>query len=396
MGYPVTGSLARRDGELVTTVRARAFRRYLRRSGWVSEDEARRVSLWRPPAALRLEDFRVTIVSDDFDDYLARTDEALRTVAYVEGRVVREVAADVTYGGADTLAVRLVPDAPSGEAPLELAQRAIDAVHNLVAGSASALEVEGLVLPSRRPARAEAYAGQARLATAAGSFVLLLALPLFDDDSARSGRVDDPEQLALIDVPVEPYGRRVSDRIVSTVRRAQLLADQVNIGEASLRSFGDLYSDTPNATELEALGSIGGLGFDPYQFRIATSPLAGSPRDAVVLSINPGQQRVFVAAADFLRTKQPRPGVSVVGLVVRLFRQASMGPGEVVVQGLADDTQTVRRYRVELAEANYGEAVRAHANGLQVDVRGDLEVRGNRLSIRPLSSFAVLPGLDDE
>jgi hypothetical protein len=111
------------------------------------------------------------------------------------------------------------------------------------------------------------------------------------------------------------------------------------------------------------------------------------------MRITPGQQRILGEAADFLRTRQPRTGVTVQGLVVRLHRSSAFGPGDVVVEGIDDDSGTTRRYRLELTEEDYRVAVRAHWNGLQVTVTGDREERGTHLHLRRLTSFSVIPGL---
>ncbi|GAA4223808.1 hypothetical protein GCM10022254_01840 [Actinomadura meridiana] len=141
---------------------------------------------------------------------------------------------------------------------------------------------------------------------------------------------------------------------------------------------------------------MGGSDHGIYQIRFAKSPLAGGNFEPALLRITPGQQRILGEAADYLRTKQPRTGVTVAGLIVRLFREGSYGPGEAVIQGVADDSGEARRHRIELSEPDYSEAVRAHTNGLQVSATGDLDIRGTRRSLRKLTSFAVIPGLDDE
>jgi hypothetical protein len=116
----------------------------------------------------------------------------------------------------------------------------------------------------------------------------------------------------------------------------------------------------------------------------------------MVLAITPAEQRIIGDAADFLRTKQPRSDVTVMGLVVRLFRTSAYGRGEIVIQGADDDFGTERRYRVELGEDHYNEAVRAHREGLQVVATGDVDIRGTRRSLNRLRSFAILPGLEDD
>ena len=109
-----------------------------------------------------------------------------------------------------------------------------------------------------------------------------------------------------------------------------------------------------------------------YQLRFSRSPLAGQPADPVVLRITPGQQRILGEAADLLRTRQPRAGVTIQGLVVRLHRSSAFGPGEAVIEGIA------------------------HRNGLQVSVTGNREERGTHLHLRRLTAFSVIPGLDYE
>lgn len=369
---------------------------YLQRTGWTLEDDDGRTTEWRPEQPGVEADMCVVLpVRQEVGDYAERVYEALRTLAYVERRLPREVAEDIHFGGADNVAVRLTPNAPAGQAPLLLAHSAISALRNYVVASAAALDAAALVLPPRRPQRAEAYAAQARLSTQPGSFVLSLALPLEDGYTETSARTTNSQE-TLVDLLPQPFGRKVTNRMLAAARRAQRLAQEVSEGSRPLAVFGQSAPNAANATELAALGSLGGPDHDLYQIRFALSPLAGGTREPERLKITPGQQRILGEAADFLRTRQPRAGVTVTGLVVRLFRETSLGKGEVVIQGVDDDTGVARRFRVELSESDYGQALRAHELGLQVSATGDLDIRGTRRSLRPLTSFSVLPGIDDD
>jgi len=102
-------------------------------------------------------------------------------------------------------------------------------------------------------------------------------------------------------------------------------------------------------------------------------------------------------AAEYLRTKRSRVNVTVEGSVIHLSRERLFGPGEVVVQGIVDDSGRARRFHVELTPEDYNEALRAHTEGLRVIVRGDLDTRGTWKWIRPVRTFAIVPGLlEDE
>ncbi|MFC7647428.1 hypothetical protein ACFQX6_48110 [Streptosporangium lutulentum] len=169
-----------------------AFVDYLQGAGWVLDDDDGRTTLWRPRFSDVETNMRVVLpVSQEVRDYAERMNEALRTLAYMEQRLPREIAVDMSFGGADNVSVRLNPDAPAGEAPLLLAHAAVSALRNYVVASAAALDANSLVLPHRRPQRAESYAAQARISTQPGSFILSLALPLVDaytESSTALGR----------------------------------------------------------------------------------------------------------------------------------------------------------------------------------------------------------------
>lgn len=199
----------------------------------------------------------------------------------------------------------------------------------------------------------------------------------------------------MFDIAEPPFGRRVTDRMASAARSAQSLADAVNAGDQPLRAFGLPGPEAANATELEALSGLGGPERGSYRLRFAQSPLAARSRDALVLQVTPGQQRIMAEAAVYLRTQQPRDDVTVEGTVVRLSRDRHYGPGVVVVEGVADDSGAVRRFYLELAETNYTEAFLAHGQGLRVLARGNLDTRGSYKWLRPVRSFAVLPELEE-
>src|SRR5271167_4394098 len=108
---------------------------YLTGTGWKLEDDDERTSLWG------FEGNEVQVVlpaRPDYTDFTELLVNALRTVAYVEHRQLAEVTSDLSLGGADTLAVKLTPQAPPGEAPLGLVNLAVGALRNLVVASASA------------------------------------------------------------------------------------------------------------------------------------------------------------------------------------------------------------------------------------------------------------------
>ncbi len=380
-----------------------AFTNYLIAAGWNMEDEDNRTSMWRLGGDR--EDLRLVLpVRQAVSDYEDLIYDALRLLSHVERRSLEEVGSDIVYGAADTVAIRLTPDTPSGQAPLSLAHEAVSALRSYVVGSGAALYDRSLVLPARRARQAEIYASNARLSTLPGSFILSLTLPLSNSTDRAEAPDSEPAgpgakailgtQAELLSVPPQPFGRRVSNRMAAVARFAQNLAEEVSVGNQKLPVFSQFHDESPNATELEALGNLGGADGSSYQMRFAQSPLASQRLNPVTFRITPGQQRVMADAAEYLRTKQSRENVTVEGSVVNLSRNRNFGPGEIVVLGIVDDSGKARRFHAELNETDYNEAIRAHLQGLRVVVRGDLDTRGTWKWIRPLRAFAIIPGFD--
>lgn len=410
MNWPVQ----RNDNDQLQPPSLSAVSNYLNDSGWSLVAQGGKELVWQSPRLLGQQVVVALPTTDDVRDYVERVYDALRTLAYAERRSIDEISSDISFGAADTVAARLVPDAPPGEAPLSLAYSAMSALRSFVIGSGSALDNRSLVLPTRRPQRAESYVHKVRFSTRPGSFIMALSLPLVETfEESRPMQTEDPEsnpedsieasgesprmiQEPLLDLPPQPFGRRITNRMAAVAKHSQTLADAVNAGDQPLRVFGEPVPEAANATELEALSGLGGPDRHGYRLRFAQSPLDPQRQDSIVLQITPGQQRVMEEAAAFLRTQQPRNDVTAEGLVVRLSRDHRYGPGEVAIDGIADDSGRARRFHFELTEHDYNEALRAHREGFRVVVRGDLVTRGTYKWLQHIRGFGIVPGLDNE
>src|SRR5271154_3833705 len=101
----MTGPRLSDDGTMIT-LGLREVASYLRAAGWSLEDQDDRTSLWRgtaPPHAASLE--IVLPVRHEVSDCPERIEAALRTLAFAEKRLPDEVRSDISFGGADTVAV---------------------------------------------------------------------------------------------------------------------------------------------------------------------------------------------------------------------------------------------------------------------------------------------------
>jgi hypothetical protein len=356
-----------------------SLRAYLGRTGWAMRDDDDRTQLWVPTGE-NAPDVQVVLPSRESRDAGVLIAEALPAVAFGVRRTVDEVLIELTEP-LDLVAVRLRPDAPSGQAPIGLVDSAIRGLEKLLVGTASSLINPALVLPTRRPAAAERYVRSVRIAASPGSFILTLMLPL-DHDSG---------QLQLVQQPLEvPFGRRTSSRLTDFADEALTVSGPAS-GDDTAGYWNRAGAEAPNATVLDGLATIGGEAHLPYDLRIVQShTVPGARPTAARYTVGEEQQVALAEAARYLRSHQPSPGTVVQGLVVTLRRTPVGGPGEAVVEGTYDDSGAVGRVTLHLDEPDYDEAIRAHTDGLHVVATGDLVTHGTRRVLEPIRSFAVV------
>lgn len=79
------------------------------------------------------------------------------------------------------------------------------------------------------------------------------------------------------------------------------------------------------------------------------------------------------------------------GFVTKMERVPTAGPGSVILLGRPEDQPTSRamRVHVELTAPDYNRVGRAHLDGQEVLVQGDLERSGNRWTLVRVQSCTV-------
>lgn len=362
------------------------LRRYLTASGWRRTVATDRYVVWSETQTDRR--LQIVLPEPDAEDFAQRVIEALQVLAHAERRTVSEVLADAEAGGADVVSVRINTNAPSGLAPLDVADRAVGALKNLVVGSAAGVEIAGAILPPHRP-RAERYAGRARLATGSGSFVLTVAMPLYEGRTEADVAPGQAAMDEVVEVQAVPFGRQVANRMREVSLAATQLAQEIEGGRDDITAFDTDPGVTGNATELESLAHLGGGLASTYSIRFSASPVIGPHSEPAVVPVGPREQQVLGQAAQLLRELKPKDDVAIAGTIVRMARDADHGPGEAVIKGVEMGPGRVHRYRVQLSEEQFREAIAAFDRGLPVFARGNLVVRGNFLTLDALTSFSV-------
>ena len=354
------------------------FGEFLAALGWHHADNDDCTSLWTKQAAGQRLQVVLPMVEGTADSQILLR-EALDTVAYSLGQSADEVLQDL-HGPVEQVLVRLHPSGPAGQAPVTLLESTVRGLRDVVVGAASALFTESMVLPARRPTLAEEFAGRARVATGAGSFVVTMLLPL-------NTEADVP----LDGFESEPLGRQVTDLLAEFAAQARGITDLESVDPGAWEESIVGPVRMPNATVLAGLAAIGGPDRLPYTLRIVQSAAVTPYQKPVSLDFSTEAQEAIGGLARYLRSRSPARGTQLRGLVIRLSRDGVAGPGEAVIEGVHDDSQSVGRVTVILSEPDYHQAILAHKLGRHVTMTGDLSVRGNRKYFENVTGFDVLP-----
>jgi len=368
-------------------VTSNALATYLRNGDWQVSDYEGLVTVWKPPASW---ESRIQAILPEVGVEHSPTmiQAAIQAVASAEHRRVQEVVDDVLLGGSDNVSIRFQPKSPQGQAPLTLAAQATVALRDYVIGSAAALTFTEGILPPRRP-RAESYSGTVRFSTEPGSFVIHLALPLYEPDTTEATNASDLLVESL--TPAIPYGRQVSRRMESAAAHAIELADRVSRNEAPISAFvqGDLQAPI-NATELDGLAALGGSIHLKYQVSYRDTPLIDHrPPKSRILQVSQSHQEVFRKAAEVMR-HQNHEGVTVTGVIQDLKRKTNLGYGDIGVVGTYDGDPEPHTYWVNLSETDYLNAIQAHRDKRTVVVQGDLDYSSDRRRLNVVTRFEIL------
>ncbi|MFI8079580.1 hypothetical protein ACIF6L_02070 [Kitasatospora sp. NPDC086009] len=358
---------------------------YLTSRGWSPSSEPGG-TLW----VSHNEDFQVFVPkSPRMRGYRTYIHNMLETLAAVEERSLNQIVVEIARSDADVQYVRTRPNGDSGTTPIEDGVKAFESLHQwvLVNAVSASSDRHRLVQPSRKPAQALDFMRSVRLGpTLEGSYILTVYIPippLIGQMTLETSGFPEIEQ---------PFERRVSLSLRESTVQAVAAADEVIRLGRGMESFTERVGHGVNANLCEALSGLSAGNSEPVdiEFSWALSRPMEPTRPIVVTS---NHVAVLREAAQELRAQTPEEDVRVVGAVVRLHREGSMGPGEVSIAGIVegDLNDKLRRVWFDLPEDSYGIATQAHERGTTVSVTGTLVRRGNRYVLQHPSDFYVIP-----
>ncbi len=186
---------------------------------------------------------------------------------------------------------------------------------------------------------------------------------------------------------VETYERRVTLRMLDSVRETTVLAEEAS--ESGLSVFDEAYVNGVSSNLCEA---IDGMFVDGYFSAVEIRPrlaveITSQPRS--IIRVEASRAPVLKEAASHLRelSKRVEP-TTVTGRVTDLHRSTPGTDESVSVTTLLGGKRRV--VQMELDPAQYQQAIRAHDTTSTVIARGELSKRGTRSWLENVSSFAIV------
>ena len=360
---------------------------YLRAHGWRKFSERPSIfSVWNHDNYDNAE--IVVPLKREASDFISRFADMLQELEEVEGRSQLDILRDLLNSGFDV--VRLAAQAQNtndGTVKIEDGVKLFEQAREILMAAACATVQPRAVFHARKPQRANDYMQSARLGqTEHGSYVLTMLSPVAPQLNAYS---DDNL------FPEDPFERQVIKTLSRSVSLAINAAEQsVTATEPNFTPFQEAVMGGVSANLCEAISGLFKVG-EPSSIMLTIGwaqnrpyPIDTPSRTLITSDVVP----TIEEAARIFRSRDTLEAYSIKGPVIKLERPDGAQAGRVTILAKVEDS--MRKLIVQLPEAQYVEATRAHQEYRSVKLVGDIVREGRSYKINSPSGFGFAP--DDE
>ncbi len=351
--------------------------RYLKWKNWKFEKDIEDLaSIWIN-STKEFENIEILLPLDTrLSDYRLRMAEFLETLHVAEKRPYDCIIADLKSLCTDTLRITLNTTKGNG-VNFANASKVMDRSLDMLAATANSV-IEPKPHYRSRPKQVQQYIESLELGhTEHGSFVF---------------KIHSPVTPALMtDITLEnleedlPFSRKVMCQLEEILKKSIAAA---NRGEAQY--FKDAVRQGISSNFCEALADIvTNAGSSEVSFDFSWSlarprPFHFSNRIVVRKDV----AEILKEAGNYLKANLPEEEAEIVGYVIGLDKGPSQIDGEVKIIDVSDDQN--RTVYLKLASNQYQEAIKAHADGDQVKIIGDIQKKNNKFWMTNIIKFLLI------
>lgn len=357
---------------------------YLVQAGWEQTTTIRNIaSIWhRPEIEMRRDAEVVLPLVAELQDYTYRIFDVMQGLSSFEGKSIIEFARTVSSFFADCISVRVIhADVSDGTIPIDdgviLNQRARD----LLTSAALSTHAKRRSFSGARPPETNAYIETLRLGqTSVGSYVVNVIAPI------------SPPKVQQSLMPVSSLARVVTDTLIASLSALET-ASEAYLANNDVRVFDSTVELGVSSNLCDALLGLSGENHK-REFEIQVSPSQIDPVKATKLKFMFTESKIvsIAKASEYFKDNYVLEGAVIQGFVKRLDRPKSDENGTVVVE--AKVLGIDKHVTIELASADYLEAVGAHRAKDPVQCRGDIHVTTRTAKLLSPSGFIVMGSKD--
>ena len=375
--------VAIREKEAILSLDPALLEAYLTSREWTSVRQVGNAgNIWRIRSAD--EDAEVLVPNRrEIRDFPLRISETLRSLAKVERRSEFDLYQEILFADKDIVAIKIpkTDDRPD----LQLAQTvalATNAREMMLAAACSVVSPKAVFM-WRRPRAAKSYVEKLRA----------IQLGLDEPTVAVLSPVPSALRASPRSIILEPFGRRV----VAGLANAFSTTEKLFRGEVPLDSE-TVASLVESGISANLYDSIGGMlstesGSAKVRIEIRFAPIRSLPNPPS-FNVSSAEVSILESTSERLRheaDEQTGERTTVTGSTVGLRRPTSSRRGQVTIEQPLR-FGFVRRIRLQLEEADYQLAARAHLARSRVSVSGILRRRGRFWLLDQPQGFSVVLG----
>lgn len=374
-----------RDRNALNAVRPIDAMTYLRATGWVAQERLGDKGAILMKAGEPSETALTVPLRSDLADFAVRISEMLSTLEGVEKRSQFEILTDITTTSFDLIRVRSTSTlAASGSIPIDLGVSLFEQAREMMLAAACSTVSPKAYWARRRPKQATTYLEGVRLGqTERGSYVLTVQSPI---PPAFKGELFGED----------PFERQVSRTLIGALNYTKDAAQQALTSE-DFEPFRRGIERGVSANLCDALVSLA----------------RATPESAVEVSVTLSRNRptenaqnhftstfqqdlipVIEEASRVFKETEPEEEFMLFGFVERLDRAVGTPIGRIAIRGIV--AERPRRIFVDLPEAWYHEAIRAHDENNPIFCVGDLVKEGRTFQLLNPREFMVARGNDQD
>lgn len=370
---------------------------YLSQIGWVPEQVIEnRYAQWTPDPEDDRSDSILVPLRTDLADAERLLHAGVHLIANLQGLDIDDVTVRVAHTRLEVIEAKsIVETPPDGSINVEDGIALLTGAIASLRSSATFEASSGIraYFAGRQPDTSTEFMSHIRLGqTQVGSYVIPLLTKL----------EPIPVSEGELDIQVVPFERRVTTRLLTSVRSAATAAEQVAQGQGTVAElFGLTVADGVTANLCKALVEMlpthgpQGVGVAIGWSHLVPTPRAGAG-GPVIVPVN--LREILRDAWAYLVPKEmDRESFTATGIVITLDRGIDDNDGSIVIQSIFDGSS--RMVYVDLPSNLYETAIHAHENRTPVAVTGTLVMHGRRRHIENVTMFfdasTPFPEFDD-